>query len=72
VKKMMEPLVLAKKLTKEDSQWVLAKTTNKVLEANKDKVESKEFMSQKQKGKIRDLVDKYVKIKLKERKPSKH
>lgn len=69
---MMEPLVLAKKLTKEDSQWVLAKTTNKVLEANKDKVESKEFMSQKQKGKIRDLVDKYVKIKLKERKPSKH
>jgi len=59
---LLDPLVMAKKISKEESKWVLAKAASKVLDHRDKSTEGIEpFLSKKRQAKIRDLVDKYVK-----------
>lgn len=57
---ILTPLFKAHKLAKEDYKWVARKAVNKVLEGTKGH-SPEGFMSAEREGKIRKLVEGYIK-----------
>ena len=60
VSSFLTPLFKANKMSKEDFKWVSRKSVNKVLEGSKGK-HAEGFMSSEREGKIRKLVEGYIK-----------